>query len=112
MTWKQMKKLREDYNKHQSETKNAVKREVHELRRTKQIIKQKMNKGVESHRRKNQTEIRKIKCPYSQTKNTLEDHSSRLQMEYRISELKGKIESKENTKEILVKQLKSCETNM
>jgi hypothetical protein len=40
----------------------------------------------------------------------VEDHSSRLeQLEDRISELEDKIEIKE---EILVKQLKSCETNM
>jgi chromosome segregation ATPase len=40
-------------------------------------------------------------------------HSSRLeQVEDRISELKDKIEIKEKTEEILVKQLKSCERNM
>jgi hypothetical protein len=33
-------------------------------------------------------------------------------VEYRISELKDKIEIKENLEEILVKQLKSCERNM
>jgi TolA-binding protein len=55
-----------------------------------------------------------IKSSSSQTiKNTVEDHSSRLeQVEDRISELKDKIEIKEKTKEVLVKQLKSCERNM
>jgi hypothetical protein len=45
-------------------------------------------------------------------KNTVEDHSSRLeQVEDRISELKDKIEIKEKTEEILVKHLKSYERN-
>jgi chromosome segregation ATPase len=43
----------------------------------------------------------------------VEGHSSRLgQVEDRNSELKNKIEIKEKTEEILVKQLKSCERNM
>jgi hypothetical protein len=46
---------------------------------------------VENLRRKNQTEILEIKSPYSQTKNTVEGHSSRLeQVEDRISELEDK----------------------
>jgi DNA repair ATPase RecN len=41
--------------------------------------------------RKNQTEILEIKSTFSQTKNTVEVHSSRLeQVEDRISELKDK----------------------
>jgi hypothetical protein len=59
---------------------------------------------MEKLRKKNQTEILEIKSPFSQTKNTVEGHSSRLeQVEYRISELKDKIEIKEKTQEILVK---------
>jgi septal ring factor EnvC (AmiA/AmiB activator) len=43
----------------------------------------------------------------------VEGHSSRLkEVEDRISELKDKIEIKEKTKELLAKQLKSCERNM
>jgi septation ring formation regulator EzrA len=43
----------------------------------------------------------------------VESHSSRLeQVEDRTSELKDKVEIKEKTEEILVKQLKSCERNM
>jgi chromosome segregation ATPase len=62
---------------------------------------------------KNQTEILEIKSPYSQTKNTVEGHSRRLeQVEDRISELEDKIEIKEKTEEFLVRQLKSCEKNM
>jgi hypothetical protein len=70
---------------------------------------------MEKLRKKNHTEILKVKSPYSQTKNTVEGHSSRLeQVEDRISELRGKIEIKKKKKpeEILVKHLKSCERNM
>jgi chromosome segregation ATPase len=43
----------------------------------------------------------------------VEGHSSRLeQVEDRISELKDKIEIKEKTEEILVKQLNNCARNM
>jgi hypothetical protein len=43
----------------------------------------------------------------------VEGHTSRLEkVEDRISELKDKIEIKEKTEEILVKQLKSCEKNI
>jgi predicted RNase H-like nuclease (RuvC/YqgF family) len=68
---------------------------------------------MENLRRKNQTEILEIKSPYSQTKNTVEGHSSTLeQVEDRISELKDKMEIKEKIVELLVKQLKSCKRNM
>jgi hypothetical protein len=52
--------------------------------------------------------------PYSQIKNTVESHCSRIeQVKNRISELKVKIEIKfKKTEEILVKQVKSCERNM
>jgi TolA-binding protein len=56
-------------------------------------------------------QILEIKNPFSQTKNTEESHSSRLeQVEDRISELEDKIEIKEKA-ELLVKQLLSCEKN-
>jgi DNA repair ATPase RecN len=48
-----------------------------------------LNKKIENLRRKNQTEIMEIKSPYSQTKNTVAGHSSRLEkVEDRISDLK------------------------
>jgi chromosome segregation ATPase len=66
-------------------------------------IKGKVTKEMENLRKKYQT----------QTQNTVEGHSSRLeQVEDRISELKDKIEIKEKTEEMLAKQLKSCERNM
>jgi hypothetical protein len=51
-------------------------------------------------------QILEIKSPFSQTKNTEEGHYSRLeQVENRITDIKDKTE----IKELLVKQLKSCE---
>jgi hypothetical protein len=76
-------------------------------------IKEELNKDMENLRKKNQTEILVIKSLFSQTKHTVEGHSSRLeQVEDRISEFKGKIEIKEKTEETLIKQLKSCARNM
>jgi acetolactate synthase small subunit len=55
-----------------------------------------VTKDMKNLRKKNETE----------TQNTVEGHSSRLeQVEDRISELKDKIEIKEKTEEQLVKQL-------
>jgi uncharacterized protein YjgD (DUF1641 family) len=66
-------------------------------------ISEEVTHNIENLRKKNQTE----------TQNTVEVHYSRLeQVEDRISELKDKIEIKEKTEELLVKQLKSCEWNM
>jgi chromosome segregation ATPase len=74
-------------------------------------------RGVEQRygksQKKNKRAILKIKSPFSQTKNTVESHSSVLeQVEDRMSELEDKIETKEKTEETLVKQIKSCERNM
>jgi chromosome segregation ATPase len=56
-----------------------------------------------SLRKKNETE----------TQNTIEGHSSRLEQEEdRISELEDKMEIQGTTEELLVKQLKTCERNM
>jgi polyhydroxyalkanoate synthesis regulator phasin len=61
-------------------------------------LKEELTTDLENLRRKNQTEILEIKSPYSQTKNTLESHTSRLeQVERRISELEDKVEIKEKT---------------
>jgi hypothetical protein len=83
---KQIKELREDLNNR--ETKDTIKREIHELKRTTQIIKEELNKDLENFRRKNQTEILEIKSLFSQTKKTVDGHSSRPeQVKERISEL-------------------------
>jgi chromosome segregation ATPase len=69
---------------------------------TTQNIKEELNKEMENLRKKNQTEILEIKSPISQTKNTVESHSSRLQqVEDRISELKDKIKIKEKNRRTL-----------
>jgi chromosome segregation ATPase len=58
---------------------------------------------MENLRKKNETE----------TQNKMEGHSSRLeQAEDRISELEDKMEIQGKTEELLVKQLKVCESNM
>jgi hypothetical protein len=51
-TQKQIKELREDFNKHQSETKDIIKRQIHELKKTTQIINKELNKDFENHRKK------------------------------------------------------------
>jgi predicted transcriptional regulator len=66
-TQKQVKELKEDFNKHQSEIKDSVERGIHKLKRTTQIIKEELNKDMENLTRKNQTEILEIKGPFSQT---------------------------------------------
>jgi hypothetical protein len=60
MTQKQMKKLREDFNKYQSETKDTIKREIYELKMTTQNIKEELNKDMENLRKMNQSEILEI----------------------------------------------------
>jgi chromosome segregation ATPase len=58
---------------------------------------------MENLRKKNETEIQ----------NTMEGHSSRLeQVEDRISEFEDKMEIQGKTEELLVKQLKTCESNI
>jgi hypothetical protein len=78
MTQKQIRELRGDLNKHQSEIKDTVKRDVHELKRATQNIKEELITDLENLRRKNQTEILEIKSSCSQTKNIVEGHSHRL----------------------------------
>jgi septal ring factor EnvC (AmiA/AmiB activator) len=66
-------------------------------------IKEEVIHDMENFRKKNETE----------TQNTMEGHSSRTeQTKDRISELKDKIEIKGQNKELLVKQLKTCERKM
>jgi chromosome segregation ATPase len=110
---KQINELRKDFNKHQIETKDTLKKEIYELKMTTKNMKEELNEDMENLRRKNQTEILEIKNPFSQTKNTLESQSSRLeQVEDKISEHKDKTDIKEKSEELLVKQVKSCERNV
>jgi hypothetical protein len=81
MTQKQIRELREDLNNHQSETKDTIKREIRELKRTTQIIKEELNKDMENLRRKNQIEILEIKSLYKSHKK----HSGRPLQQTRAS---------------------------
>jgi chromosome segregation ATPase len=66
-------------------------------------IKEEVIHDVENLRKRNETEIQ----------NKMEGHSSRLEKaEDRISELEDEMIIKRKTKELLVRQLKSCERNM
>jgi chromosome segregation ATPase len=66
-------------------------------------IKEEVAHDMKNLRKKNQIE----------TQNTVEGHSSRLeQVEDRISGLGDKVEIKEKTQELLVKQLKTYKRNM
>jgi hypothetical protein len=56
-------------------------RYIYELKMKTQNIKEELNKDMENLRKKNQKEILEIKSPFSQTKNTVESHSSRLEQE-------------------------------
>jgi hypothetical protein len=65
--------------------------------------KQEVTHDMENHRKMNETEAQ----------NTVEGHSSRLkQVEDRISELEDKMDIKGKTEELLVKQLKPCQTSI
>jgi hypothetical protein len=65
-TQKQINELREDFNKHQSETKDTTKKEINKLKMTTQNRKEELNKDMENLRKMNQTEILEIKSPFSQ----------------------------------------------
>jgi GTPase involved in cell partitioning and DNA repair len=66
-------------------------------------IKEEVTHYKENLRKKNETEIQ----------NKMESHSSRLeQAEDRISEFEDEMEINGKTKELFVKQLKTCERNM
>jgi chromosome segregation ATPase len=83
--------------------KNAINREINELRMKIDNIKEEVTHNMENLRKKNETEMQ----------NKMEGHSSRLEKaENRISELKDEIIIKGKTEEILVRQLKTCERNM
>jgi chromosome segregation ATPase len=76
-------------------------------------MKEELNKDIENLRRKNKTEILEIKSPFSQIRNRVEGHFSKLeQVLDRISGLKDKIDIREKTEELLDKQFKSSERNV
>jgi hypothetical protein len=63
MTQKQIKELKEDFNKYQSETKDTIKGEIHELKRTTQIIKQELKKVMKTSEERTKQKSWKQKEP-------------------------------------------------
>jgi SMC interacting uncharacterized protein involved in chromosome segregation len=86
--------------KHQSEIENSINKQINELRTKIDNIKEEMTQDMENLRKKNKTELQ----------NKTEGQSSRIeQTEDRISELEDEMVIKGKTKELLIKQLKTCE---
>jgi chromosome segregation ATPase len=99
----QIKETIEALFKQQSETKNMIIKEINELRMKIDNIKEQVTQDMENLRKKNETEM----------KNKMEAQSSRLeQAEDRISELEDEMIIKGKTKNLLTKQLKTCEKKM
>jgi chromosome segregation ATPase len=102
-TQKQINELIGTLNKHQTETKITISREINELRAKIHNIKEEPTHDMENLRKKSGTEIQ----------NKMEGHSSRIeQTKDRISELEDEMVIKGKTEELLVKQLKTCGKKM
>jgi chromosome segregation ATPase len=102
-TQKQINEIIGALNKHQTETKITISREISELRAKIDNIKEEVTQDMKNLRKKNETEIQ----------NKMEGQSSRIeQIEDRISELEDEMAIKGKTEELLVKQLKTCEKKM
>jgi chromosome segregation ATPase len=100
---KEIKETTEVLYKHQSETKNMINKEINELRTKIDNIKEEKTQDMEHLRKKNETELQ----------NEMEGQSSRIeQTEDRTSELKDEMVIKGKIKELLIKQLKTCEKKM
>jgi chromosome segregation ATPase len=99
----EIKETIETLYKNQSETQNMINKEINEFRTKIDNIKQETTQDMENLRKKNETELQ----------NKMEGQSSRIeQTEDRISELKDEMVIKGKTKELLIKQLKTCEKKM
>jgi polyhydroxyalkanoate synthesis regulator phasin len=92
-TQKQINEIIGALNKHQTETKITISREINELRAKIDNIKEEVTHDMENLRKKNETEMQ----------NKMEGHSSRIeQTEDRISELKDEMAIKGKTEKLLV----------
>jgi predicted RNase H-like nuclease (RuvC/YqgF family) len=99
-TQKQINKIIEALDKCQTETETTTNREINELRSKIDNIKEEVTHDIENLRKKNETEIQ----------NKMEGLCSKIeQTEDRISELEDEMAITGKTKELLVKQLKTCE---
>jgi hypothetical protein len=65
-----MNELKEDFNKHQSETQDTIKKEIYELKMTTQNIKEEIKKDLENLRKMNQTNPRNKKFSYPNKKHS------------------------------------------
>jgi chromosome segregation ATPase len=80
-----------------------INKEINELRTKIDNIKEEGTQDMENLRKKNETELQ----------NKMEGHSSRIEKtEDRISELEDEMVVKGKTKELLIKQHKTCEKKM
>jgi predicted nucleic acid-binding Zn-ribbon protein len=102
-TKEEIKETIEALYKHQSETENTINKQINELRTKTDNIKEETTQDMENLRKKNKRELQ----------HKMEGQSSRIeQTEDRISELEDEIVIKGKTKELLIKQLKTCEKKM
>jgi hypothetical protein len=96
----EIKETIEALYKQQSETENTINKQINELRTEIGNIKEETTQDMENLRKKNETELQ----------NKTEGQYSRIeQTEDRVSELKDEMVIKGKTKELLIKQLKTCE---
>jgi hypothetical protein len=99
-TKQEIKETIEALYKHQSERENIVNKQINELRTKIENIKEQNSQDMENLRKKNEKELQ----------NKTEGQSSRIeQTEHRISELEDEMVIEGKTKELLLKQLKTCE---
>jgi hypothetical protein len=86
-----------------SETETMMNKRINELRTKIENIKEETTQDMENIRKKNETELQ----------NKTEGQGHRIeQTEDRISELENEMVIKEKTKQLLIKQLKTCEKKM
>jgi gas vesicle protein len=79
----------------QTNPRKLSKKEINQIEKVVQDVKEELKKDIKSLTEKNQTDTLKIKSSLSQVKNTVESNQSRLeQVEHRISGLKEKIDIK------------------
>jgi membrane-associated HD superfamily phosphohydrolase len=100
---KEIKETIDALYKYQSETKNTINKEINELRKKIDNIEEEGTQDMENLRKKNKTELQ----------NKMEGQSIRIeQTEDRITELEDEKVIKGKIKDLLVKQLKTCEKKM
>jgi chromosome segregation ATPase len=98
-----IKETKEALYKHQSETEYMINKQINELWTKIDDIKEEETQDMDYFRKKNETEMQ----------NKREGQTRRIeQTEDRISELEDEMVVKGKTKELLIKQLKTCEKKM